>query len=109
MAISVQKQFTVHIPSGEQASNQNVTIPAGKTMTITRVSGRLTVPAPGVQTNAFQIDVPGGTNTGYHYFPTSTQPNGQFVFGQSTNIETSGHITLSVWKTSPSGTLDGQV
>ena len=35
MAISVQKQFTVHIPSGQQASNQNVTIPAGKTMTIT--------------------------------------------------------------------------
>jgi len=33
MAISVQKQFTVHIPSGQQASNQNVTIPAGKTMT----------------------------------------------------------------------------
>jgi hypothetical protein len=30
MAISVQKQFTVHIPSGQQASNQNVTIPAGK-------------------------------------------------------------------------------
>jgi len=114
MAISVQKQFTVHIPSGSQASNQNVTIPAGKTMTITHVSGRLTVPAPAVaqvsvQTNAFQIDVPGGTNTGYHYFPTSTEPNGQFVFGQSTNIETSGHITLSVWKTSPSGTLDGQV
>ena len=41
MAISVQKQFTVHIPSGQQASNQNVTIPAGKTMTITHVSGRL--------------------------------------------------------------------
>jgi hypothetical protein len=38
MAISVQKQFTVHIPSGQQASNQNVTIPAGKTMTITHVS-----------------------------------------------------------------------
>jgi len=77
MAISVQKQFTVHIPSGQQASNQNVTIPAGKTMTITHVSGRLTVPAPAVaqvnvQNNAFQIDVPGGTNTGYHYFPTST-------------------------------------
>ena len=48
MAISVQKQFTVHIPSGQQASNQNVTIPAGKTMTITHVSGRLTVPAPAV-------------------------------------------------------------
>ena len=50
MAIPVQKQFTVHIASGQQVSNQTVSIPAGKTMTITHVSGKLTVPVQQVAT-----------------------------------------------------------
>jgi hypothetical protein len=71
MAIPVQKQFAVHIAAGQQSSNQTVSIPAGKTMTITHVSGRLSVPATqvahvSVQTVAFQIDVAGSTSTGYH-------------------------------------------
>ena len=115
MAIPVQKQFTFHIPTGQQVSSQTVSIPAGKTMTITHVSGRLTVPAPQVahvtlQTSAFEIDVSGATNSVHHYFPTVTQPGDQVVFAQSTNIATmGGHITITVGRTSPSGTLDGQV
>jgi hypothetical protein len=84
-------------------------------MTITHVSGRLHVPATqvahvSVQTDALQIDVANSTTTGYHYFPTVMEPDGQVVFGQSTNIATSGgHITLSVARTGPTGTLDGWV
>lgn len=111
MASPVQKQFTVHIPSGQLISNQTVSIPAGKTMTITHVSGRL---GPGaqvsVQTAALQIDVPGGSTTGYHYFPTITEPSGQVVFGQSTNIATmGGNIVLTVRRTDATSTLDGTV
>jgi hypothetical protein len=116
MAMPVQKQFTVHIRSGEQGSNQHVTIPAGKNMTITHVSGRLTVPASqaaevSVQTVASQIDVPGGTTTGYHFFPTVTELGNQVVFGQSTNIVAMGGnvVVLTVWRTGSTGILDGQV
>src|SRR5262245_14802875 len=115
MAIPVLKQFAVHIASGQQVSNQTVSIPAGKTMTITHVSGRLTVPAQqvahvNIQTPAFQIDVPNGTGFGTHYFPTVTEPDGQVVFGQSTNIATmGGNVALNVARTSPFGTLEGQV
>lgn len=115
MAIPVQKQFAVHIAAGQQSSNQIVSIPTGKTMMITHVSGRLTVPATqaahvSVQTDAFQIDVAGSTTTGYHYFPTVTEPDGKVLFGQSTNIATTGgHITLSVERSSSTGTLDGRV
>jgi hypothetical protein len=110
-----QKQFQVHIASGQTTSNQTVSIPAGKSMIIEHVSGTLFVPSSqvafvSIQTAAFQIDVPGGTTTGYHFFPTTVVQPGRVVFGQRTYISTiGGNIVLTVQRSDPSGVLDGQV
>jgi hypothetical protein len=117
MAIPVHKQFAVHIAAGTQNSNQTVSVPAGKTMTITHVSGRLSVPAAqvahvSVQTAALQIDVANSTTTANHYFPTVTESDGHVVFGQSTNIATSGgQIVVSVARlgSASAGTIDGWI
>jgi len=112
--LPVQKQFEVQIPSGEQISNQTVSIPSGKQMRITHVSGSLWLPSPQtaeihIYTAAFQIDVPGST-TGIHFFPLIAQPDGSVKFAQSTNIPTmGGDVTVWVWRSGTSGTLIGQI
>src|SRR6266498_2084157 len=118
-SIPVQRQFSVHIASGQAISNQTVTIPAGKRLIIENVSGKLIHPSSqiafvSVQTTAFQIDVPGGTTTGFHFFPTTVQPSGtnnEVVFGQRTYIGTvaGSNVVLTVSRNTTTGSLDGQV
>ena len=115
MSTPAQKQFQVHIAAGQIISNQTVSIQAGKSMIIEHVSGKLSFPSPqvafvSIQTAALQIDVPGGSTTGYHFFPTTVVQPGTAVFGQRTYIATmGGNIVLTVQRSDPSGTLDGQV
>lgn len=111
----VQKQFMVNLPNGESISNQTVSIPSGKTMRITHVSGVLFPPAKqsvrvSIQTAALQIDVPGGSTTGYHVFPTVSAGGGAVVFGQIANIPTmGGNIVLTIQRTGTAGNLTGHV
>ena len=115
MSTPAQKQFQVHIAAGQIISNQTVSIQAGKSMIIEYVSGKLSLPSSqvafvSIQTAALQIDVPGGSTTGYHFFPTTVVQPGTVVFGQRTYIATmGGNIVLTIQRSDPSGILDGQV
>jgi hypothetical protein len=114
----VHHQFTVHLGNGEMIFNKAVSIPAKKRLMIEHVSGTLSLPSPqlafvSLQTTAFQIDIPGGTTTGTHFFPTTVQRVGssnEIVFGMKTRIRTiGGNVNLTVQRISTSGNLDGQV
>ena len=109
----VMMGFEVHMPDGQISLKWDITIPEGKYMTITHVSGRLRLPPPQVvnvfiETVAFLI--PGGTTNGFHYFPAIAQQDGTVVLGQITNIPTMGAwMSLYIDRSDWSGTLDGRV
>ena len=108
--------FEVHIGVGEQNANFSVSIPEGKWLRITHVSGWLFVNHPqpplvvmvSVLTAAFQVDA--GTISGASYFAPTVLSDGSLAIGQSTNILTMGDfVGLNVQKNSGAGTIDGLI